>query len=233
VLALLPLGALGLSRLEPLGFASVVACFGLFAWHIRPYLSHVVPGIVLAAVLVAALRLPFPAAVRSRLVPISLPFTLGLALAWVAVHTDAVRARASELAWDDYHTRICVLPGALTTRVRAAAGSRPVACVGLHTAYQLTGRNFTGRPVYAPVGIPSREAEDPWRFALDARDRPDRALWLANLAALGASYFVVATEDSLDPPIERGWCAADTARFRPIEREGNAEVYAIRSPGAR
>ena len=228
LIALLPLAARGLSVNSWIAGGCVALGIGLYGWQLRSLSSHVLPGLVVAAAFLAALRIPFSAAARARWTPIALPFVLGLPLALAAITTDAVRERASSLAWDDYRARIHVLPGALATRVRSLADGRPVACVGLHTVYQVSGRTFRGRPIYAPVAIPWREATSPWRFATDPRERADRAQWLANLESARAALIVVATEDSLRPPIERAWCAADSTRFRLVARDQGDEVYEIR-----
>ena len=232
LVAVLPMAAVGLSMSAVTVFGAVALGLGLTAWQLRASLSHVGPGLALAALLVGALRVPVPAALRARLLPLAVPIVLGLPLALAATATDAVRERASSQAWDDYRTRIHVLPGALATRVRALAAGRPVACVGLHTVYPLSGRTFSGRPVYAPVALTWREATDPWRFASDPRERADHARWLANLESARAALMVVAIEDTLTPPVEWAWCAADSARFRPIEIGREDAIYEIRRESA-
>ena len=226
VVAAVPIAALGLSRF---GTVAVVLLAAAIAYDVRRWIGHVVPGIVAVAIAALALRLivswlgrrrvPEGGAARRPswlIAPGVAAAAIGIALAVVAV--EGKREKLTERIWDGYLPRIHNLDAASLRRVRAEAKGRPIAVVGMDAWWGYYGRDFSGRPLYVPVG---RDARGPlrWSFERDPRERADSTRWRRNLASSGACFVVAgAFQGDCDRvPVERRWMAADPERFARTE----------------
>jgi hypothetical protein len=228
--ALIPVAALGLSRLPMPAFAGLALGL-LFLVGIANKLGHVLPGIVLAAVIgvggmLFGRRLRPPAAVRVPALVILGALGLGLAVAAV----EPLRDRVTDKIWDGYIDRIHNLPSATIHEVRTRAGGRPIAVAGLDAWWAYYGRDFGGHPVYVPVGL-GGEGFGPYRFLPDRRDRADRERWRTNLEReRPAAILLGAPDGRCDRPLpEREWVAADSAGFRAVGSHGCDVAYEARS----
>jgi hypothetical protein len=230
VVALIPLAAAGLAGLRLPWLVTILAVVAL-VFGLRPMWGHVVPGIVLAAV-VAYLWPRFAAkpARRYRAARMGLAVLFASAVALGISTVEPFRERICDLIWDSYVDRFPNLPAAVLARLEPEAGDRPIACVGLKTRWYYYGRSLSSRPTYVPVATPWVRASSPYHFVPDPRDKAEHALWLENLAHSRAAFVVVAPlgADCTGPPIESTWCATDTARFRPVARHGCVVAYAVR-----
>ena len=223
MVALAPIAAAGLSAFSALATLGSILIAALSLAQLRPFLSHLVPGAVLAALLVAWFRSD-----RRRRLRVPLAAAALIALAFAAPALDLQRARITAQVWEDLSTRDPVLPMATATRALALARGGAIACVGVERPYQLARRDFLQPACYVPLSVSWAEGTRPWHFVLDDRNRPDRERWLENLAASRATVVAILASDSAAVPIERTWCAADSARFRPDLALGRVTLYEVR-----
>jgi hypothetical protein len=237
LMAAAPLAAVGLSRLgmpRAVGAALVVVAL---AGLVR-YMTHLVPGLALAALPLLAYR-PLARwggasllARRPLLAAVPLAMVM-VALALAVVRVEARRERVTDEVWDCFAKDIHNVDARLARALRIRAGGRPIACAGLDSWWAFYGRAFRGRPVYVPVAPPRARAPG-WEPAAAARARADRAAWLAALERSGAAFVVVGSPggDCTEHYVEGDWCAADTARFEPVARRRCARVFRVRAPRA-
>jgi hypothetical protein len=222
---LLPIAALALERVPPLVLVPLTIATVVIG--LRAHLGHLLPGAIVGAALVLAWSLRPREPLLIRRVALATLGVLGLALPVVTLETT--RARLLDRAWDRFAVRFRNPPAAMIEDVREAAAGRTVAVFGISTLWPFYGRDFSGRPVYVPVGRPIEEVSGPFCFAGDRRAAADRELWLRNLESARAAFVVggrAGQTFQLRP--EHVWCAGDSARFEPILRDGKGEIYRVR-----
>ena len=223
LVALAPLAAPGLSLTRALATVAAIGLGAAALIQLRPFLGHVVPGLIVAAALTPLFHL-----VKGRGPRWGLAAALLIAIAALVPRLDRQRADIMRRFWDETSVREPVLPARAADRVLALARGGAIACVGMDRPYQLAARDFSQPAVYVPVEKTWEESVRAWHFVLDDRTRPDRARWLANLAAARARAVVVVTSDEDPMPIERSWCDSDSARFRRDLVLGRVSLYEVR-----
>lgn len=224
VVALAPIGAAGLTRVPGVLLASALLATAL-GLGLQPMYSHVLPGLGIALALGLCLRVRRPRSVGAAA---AAGLIASVVIAAMVVRFDPLRERVTDQISDGYQARFPSLPSGEIRRLREEAGSRPIACVGVHAWSFFYGRDFSGHPVYVPVATPWERGSRPYHFARDPRDRADRELWLDNLERSGAAFIVVSAWRGCDqPPIEAEWCAQATDRLRLKATHGCRSVYEV------
>jgi hypothetical protein len=227
--AALPLVAVGLSAI-PISGVLTGAMVILLGAALRHSLAHIGLGVVLALPLSwlggrFAKRAGLAAAAMTGIV-----IATGLALTMSLVEPG--RERVADLVWSGYVDHFRSAPLGAIRALREEVKGRPIACVGVYAWWPFYGRDFTGRPVYVPVGMSWAEGSRPYHFEPDPRDRADRSVWLANLEQSGAKAVVIGTgnDSTWTPPVEAQWCAEDTARFLALPLSNHLQAYLVRAP---
>ena len=207
--------------------AAVLALLALFP--LRPFVGHVVPGLVLALVGVAGWR---RLALARRLTPpraVALSILLAAGVGLAAAGVEESRARVVDGIWDGYRWRDHNLTAADVRRVTEAAARRPFGVVGVNAWSNYYGPDLSARPVHVPFDRTWRQATSSWSFLPDLRERPDHERWLRNLAESRVPILVVGWDPAdRDKPPEWDWCLADTAHFRPMLGSGTDRAYEVR-----
>jgi hypothetical protein len=139
---------------------------------------------------------------------------------------EPMRQRITDRSWDTIIQRFDSIPAAVAREVRSESGGRPIAVAGTVSVWALYGRELDGRPEYVPVGYPLANARALWRFAPDVRERASAELWRRNLKESGAPFVVLVSGERFKP-VERDWCASDTAHFTPVYVTAQRAVYRV------
>ncbi len=231
--AFAPLAAAGLSRLPlPSLIAGALGLLSLFL--LRRMAGHVVPGMLVAALLMMMTHVLARRRWSLALRALGLLLVTG-ALALVVAKVDRGRERVFAAVWDGYARRIHNLSYADVQQVRRLADGRPIAVTGVDSWWGYYGRDFSGHPVYVPVGRPWSEAASAWEFHPDYRDQADRGRWAENLVRSGAAVVVVGSpgERCSVAYVESAWCRVGGAHFHPFISEWCDTAYEVRGfPGA-
>ncbi|HTR96495.1 MAG TPA: hypothetical protein VMH61_01215 [Candidatus Acidoferrales bacterium] len=228
LIALAPVAAAGLSRFGP-PLVPALALGALWLFGLGTKLAHVLPGIVLVAVLALLVRLArsrLPAPMR-RASAVATTFAAVAALALGVTRVDAARERVEAGGWGGHLARIHNLPWDTLRSLRARAAGRRIATSGVASWWGLYGRDFSGRPVYVPVDEPWASASGPFNLLPERRTHPDRALWLENLGRANVAFVVVGCPDESCRVVmdESRWCRDDPAHFEPVEVDSCAAAY--------
>ncbi len=226
------LGVGVLSGSRPLAWLGASMCVALTLWQLGPSLARVIAGVVVVAPAVWAMRAPWSSHLRSlplRVLGVALG-ALGLTLA-LAV-TAAGRERIMAGAWQNLreHAQLEMLDSTLVRRVRAAAGDRAVACVGLRSVHQLTGSDLSTRVLYLPISSAGTPAAGTFRWGSDDRTRGDQAAWSARVDAGAPALLVLVHSPDTPARIEARWAAADSSRFTLFAVDGRDTVYTVHPP---
>jgi hypothetical protein len=226
--AALPLVAVGLSAI-PLSGVLAGAMAILLGVALRHSLAHIGLGVVLAMPLgwLGGRFAKHAGLAAAAIAGVVIATALALAMSFV----EPGRERVAEMVWSGYVDHFRSAPLGAIRALREDVNDRPIACVGVYAWWPFYGREFSGRPIYVPVGMSWAQGSRPYHFEPDPRDRADHALWLANLAQSGAKAVVIGTgnDSTWTPPIEERWCTEDTARFRATPLSNHLLAYLVRA----
>jgi len=225
LIAAVPAGAALFPR-SATGRALIGLTVALMLLTLRPFLGHLVPGLVAAMVAVLA---PSPARrlVARHAFAALLVVAAGVGVTAAAV--DPVRERISDQIWDGYLQNEDNLTAAEVRRVREASAGAPFAVTGMNAWAAYYGRDFSGRPHYMPLDRPWQESSFAWSFRPDPRRDADRGRWLRNLEAAGVACVVVRVDpEAIARTPEWSWCLTDRRNFEPITGGRNDRAWRIR-----
>ena len=223
LIGLAPFAAAGLSGSALWATLAALALGAGALIQLRPFLGHIAPGALAASawIVIARFRIPRPVLIAAAIVAL-------IGLADASAQLERPRAAITREVWKNPGERKRVLAVEAADRALAlAAGGRPIAIVGLEYPYELARPDLSWPCVYVPVSAalaPGRR----WQFVADDRAHAAHDRWLRNLAAARAAAVLVMTERDGRFPVERSWCDADPARFRPDFRDARQAIYEVR-----
>ena len=200
-------------------------------WQTGPALARTGVGLVLVLPWVWAERTAWRARLAAWPVRLAMLMAFALILAGAVRSTASSREEITAQVWGEWRQQqeVFGLAPGFADSLKRTMGEDPAAFAGLHSSYQWSTGNWSGRELYVPVSRAPQAPGGTFRWGMDDRSKPDHAAWLERFEQPGGPRWLVVVHNKKFPAVlEAAWATHDTARFTRFAVSGRDTVYRVR-----